>query len=106
MGVIEQPTHQTIIKSETCSDVIKMMVIINDGIVSDIRTQVYGCGYAIAGTSIFNEIAFGKNITEIQDLAMESIKELLPDIPESNTNCIQLAVKAYKKLFEISDKKD
>jgi nitrogen fixation protein NifU and related proteins len=106
MGIIEQPTHQTIIKSETCSDVVKMMVTIDDGIVSDIRTQVYGCGYAIAGTSIFNDIAIGKKISEIYDLAIESIKDLLPDIPDANTNCIQLAIKAYKKLFDISNKKE
>jgi NifU-like protein involved in Fe-S cluster formation len=107
MGIIEKPTHQTIIKSETCSDVVKMMMIIdNNGIVSDIRSQVYGCGYAIAGTSIFNDIAFGKKVTEIHDLAFDSIKDLLPDTPDTNKNCMQLAIKAYKKIFDIPDRKE
>jgi NifU-like protein involved in Fe-S cluster formation len=103
MGTIEHPTHHTIVKSETCSDVVKMMAVINDGIISEIKTQVYGCGYAIAGASIFNELALGKKISEIYGPAIESFNRLLPDIPETNTNCIQLAIKAYKKLFDIPD---
>lgn len=107
MGIIEKPTHQTIIKSETCSDVVKMMLIVDDnGIVSDIMSQVYGCGYAIAGTSIFNDIAIGKKATEIHDLAVESINALLPDTPDTNINCMKLAIKAYKKIFDISEKKE
>jgi NifU-like protein involved in Fe-S cluster formation len=100
MGIIESPTHQAILKSETCSDVVKLMLVVNEnGIISDIRAQVYGCGYAIAGTSIFNDIAIGKNISQIQSLALETIKNLLPFTPDTNINCIQLAIKVFNKIF-------
>lgn len=105
MGIIEKPTHQIIIKSETCSDVIKMMLIVDENeIVSDIKTQVYGCGYVISGTSIFNEIAIGKKVSEINKFANDLISTLLIDIPETNKNCIQLPVKAFNKIFNSSGK--
>jgi NifU-like protein involved in Fe-S cluster formation len=101
MGTIDNPTHESVAKSDTCNDIVKMMATINNrGIVEDIKTQVYGCGYSIAGASLFTEIAKGKRAENIQAAAREEIGKLESLIPERHLSCILLSIKAYQKIYE------
>lgn len=100
MGTIDNPTHESIAKSDTCNDIVKMMATIsNSGLVEDIKTQVFGCGYSIAGASLFTEIAKGKRVDTIQAAAQEEIGRIESHIPERHLSCILLSLKAYEKIY-------
>lgn len=98
MGSLENPTHQSIIKSGKCNDLVKMMAVIRNGIVEEIRTEVFGCGYSIAGASIVTEIIKGKSIDGIIGIVESELKTFINDIPESNRSCIALSLDAFKKI--------
>jgi NifU-like protein involved in Fe-S cluster formation len=101
MGDIANPTHTAVIHSEICKDILRMTLIIDgEGIVSDIGTSVYGCGYAIAGASIFNEIALGKKAGEIISTAEIFINGIITDVTEHNINCLKLALRAFLEIHD------
>jgi hypothetical protein len=64
MGAAADATHHAIAKSEVCNDIVKMTARIRGGVIEEVRTQVYGCGYAIAGASLFNERASGMDAAD------------------------------------------
>ncbi len=73
-----------------------MVVITREGIIEDIRTEVYGCGYSIAGASFFNEYAKGKKVSDVVEYMQSRVKDMLIDVPETNRNCISLPLKAFE----------
>ncbi len=104
MGEVDEPTGRALVKSDTCSDLVRMTVRIDgDGIVADIRTQVYGCGYAIAGASFFNEFALGKLASEVAGATMDAVIESLGEVPPGSRGCIALAPAAFKKIYRAAD---
>ncbi|MCP4135771.1 MAG: iron-sulfur cluster assembly scaffold protein [bacterium] len=101
MGEIAEPTHKSIVKSETCNDIVKMMVIINSsGCIEDIKAQVFGCGYSIAGASFITETIKGKQAEDAASLIEESIPGVIENIPERHIYCVNLAGKAYKAILK------
>ena len=78
-----------------------MMININrNGKVEDIKTQVFGCGYSIAGASLFTEIAKGEKADRITDLAEKELTEIEPSVPEKHISCINLSKRAYREIYE------
>ena len=101
MGVIKNPSYQSTAMSDTCSDLVKMMVIIDDkGVIENIKTEVFGCGYSISGTSLFTEIAMGKKAEEVTALTQKAASQIDPDIPEKHKSCIRLPQKAFNKIYK------
>lgn len=104
MGEVDQPTGRALVKSDTCSDLVRMTVRLDgEGVVEDIKTQVYGCGYAIAGASFFNEYAHGRRASELARTAADLFADLIGDVPEGNRGCILLALSAFKKIVRAAD---
>ncbi len=100
MGAVAEPTHRAILKSDKCSDIVKMTVLIKNGLIEDIKAQVYGCGYSIAGVSILTELVKGKMANEIEGVADPELKMLLPDVPEHNRSCIYLGYNTLKIILK------
>lgn len=101
MKRIENPTYHALCKSDTCSDVIRMTVTVDrDGTIADIGTEVYGCGYSIAGASLFNSTALHRGIDDIIKNAEIAAEGVLDDVPEQNRRCIELSLKAFKSIYE------
>ncbi len=100
MGRIENPTYESIARSETCNDIVKMTVVIADGVVEDIKTEVFGCGYTIAGASFFTEGAKGKRADRIMESMIAQSNRIISDIPEKHQNCIALSRKAFKIIYD------
>lgn len=100
IGVADHYTHRTIVKSDQCNDVISITVTIANSIILDIKIEVYGCGYAIAGASLMSEAVKGKSIDEALAAVKEILQTIEHDVPESNKRCIYLSHKALEKLCE------
>lgn len=104
MGEVDAPSGRALVKSDTCSDLVRMSVRIGeDGTVEDIRTQVYGCGYAIAGASFFNEYAYGRDAREVARTPAGDIIALLGEVPEGSRGCVTLALSAFRAITGARD---
>ena len=101
MGELKDPTHQAMVRSETCSDIVKLMVCIDrQGMLRDIRAQVFGCGYAIAAASLFTEAAINETISNVLEKAEGVLEPLFPLVPESHISCLRLGHMAFSKILE------
>jgi NifU-like protein involved in Fe-S cluster formation len=101
MKQIADPSFQSLCKSDTCADVVRMSVTLDDGgFISDIGTEVYGCGYSIAGSSLFNETAKGVNINSVENIWKKKLSSVIDDVPESNKTCVNLPYKAFKLIYD------
>ncbi|TAL36715.1 MAG: hypothetical protein EPN93_07785 [Spirochaetes bacterium] len=98
MGAAPDATHRAVAKSEVCNDIVRMTARIEDGILAEVRTEVYGCGYAIAGASLFNERARGMSADEAARLDPAGIAGGEGAIPGHHEHCVGLAHRAYLKI--------
>jgi len=102
MGELKDPTHQAMVRSETCSDIVKLMVSIDgEGIVRDIKAQVFGCGYAIAAASLFTESVKNETVLNALKKAEKELEPLFPLVPESHISCLRLGHAAFSKVLEV-----
>ena len=101
MGELKDPTHQAMVRSETCSDIIKLMVSIDgEGIVRDVKAQVFGCGYAIAAASLFTESVIDETVSNVLEKAEKVLKPFYPAVPEAHKSCLRLSHRAFSKILE------
>ena len=87
-----------------CGDVMKLQIKVNDqGIIEDAKFKTYGCGSAIASSSIVTEMLKGKNLEEAQEIKNSTIAEELA-LPPVKIHCSVLAedaIKAAIKDYEV-----
>ena len=79
-----------------CGDVMKLQIKVNDeGIIEDAKFKTYGCGSAIASSSLITEMLKGKNLEEAQEIKNSTIAEELA-LPPVKIHCSVLAEDAIK----------
>jgi NifU-like protein involved in Fe-S cluster formation len=100
IGAIDNPDFHAYLNSETCSDVVKLTLNVSNGIVTDMMASVNGCGFSIAGASLFIESAKGKRIDEIPLFVEKLYEKISFDIQEKSMYCVKLAYKAYMSIYE------
>jgi nitrogen fixation NifU-like protein len=98
MGVIDDPDGRSVARSDTCNDIVKLTADIEGGIIRDMKSEVFGCGYSIAGTSIITEKSIGKNIEKVLEELGSELDELLADVPEKHHGCMRLGLRAVEAL--------
>lgn len=79
-----------------CGDIMKMYLKIEDGVIEDIKFKTFGCGAAIATSSIATEMIKGKPIEEALKLTNEAVIEALDGLPAVKIHCSVLAEQAVK----------
>ena len=79
-----------------CGDIMKMYLKIKDGIITDIKFKTYGCGAAIATSSMATEMIKGKSIQEALQLSNKAVVEALDGLPPTKIHCSVLAEQAIK----------
>ena len=90
----------------SCGDVMKLdMKLDIDGLIEDVKFKTYGCGSAIASSSLFVDMLKGKSIEEARQIKDKDIAEIL-DLPPIKLHCSVLAEEAITKAIEDWDKKD
>ncbi|MEI7832394.1 MAG: Fe-S cluster assembly scaffold protein NifU [bacterium] len=77
-----------------CGDVMKMYIKVKDDIITDVKFQTFGCGAAIATSSISTEMIIGKNINEALALTNKAVAEALDGLPPIKMHCSMLAEQA------------
>ena len=79
-----------------CGDIMKMFIKVEDGIITDCKFNTFGCGSAIATSSIATEMIMGKSIEEALTLSNKAVVEALDGLPANKIHCSVLAEEAVK----------
>src|SRR5690625_826962 len=88
-----------------CGDIMKMYLKIDDNVVEDVKFKTFGCGSAIASSSIATELIKGKTIDEVMKLTNKAVVEALDGLPPVKVHCSVLAEQAVKAaLLDYSNK--
>ena len=81
----------------SCGDVMKLdLKLTNDGVIRDVKFKTYGCGSAIASSSLFVDMLIGKTITEAKQITDKQIAKAL-ELPPIKLHCSVLAEEAIVK---------
>lgn len=88
----------------TCGDIMKMFITVeNKGgqeVITDVKFQTFGCGAAVATSSIVTEMVVGKTVPEAEKLTNAQVAEELGGLPPLKMHCSNLAADALKKAIE------
>ena len=79
-----------------CGDIMKMYIRVENGIIADVKFKTFGCGSAIATSSIATEMIMGKTIEEALQLSDKAVVEALDGLPAHKIHCSVLAEQSIK----------
>jgi len=96
VGEIENADAIGEVGNATCGDIMKIFMKIEDNIITDIKFKTFGCGAAIATSSMATELIKGKSIDEALTLTNKAVIEALGGLPSAKVHCSVLAEEAVK----------
>ena len=96
LGTIENADAVGEVGNAKCGDIMKMYLKIDDGIITDVKFNTFGCGSAIATSSMATEMIKGKPVTEALKLSNKAVVEALDGLPAHKIHCSVLAEEAVK----------
>ena len=88
-----------IVGAPACGDVMKLQIKVEEGIITDAKFKTYGCGSAIASSSLFVDLLKGKTIEEAKLIKDKEIAEIL-ELPPIKLHCSVLAEDSIRKAIE------
>jgi len=100
VGVIEDANGIGEVGNAKCGDIMKMYLKIEDGIVQDVKFETFGCGSAIASSSMATELIKGKPVSEVKTLTNKAVAEALDGLPDYKMHCSVLAEEAIQSALE------
>ena len=96
VGQIEDASGVGEVGNAKCGDIMKIFLDIEDEIIKDVKFQTFGCGSAIASSSMATEMVKGKSIHEALALTNKAVAEALDGLPPVKMHCSVLAEQAIK----------
>lgn len=100
VGIIEDASGVGEVGNAKCGDIMKMYLKIKDGVIEDVKFETFGCGSAIASSSMATEMIKGKPISEAMKLTNKAVTEALDGLPAHKLHCSVLAEEAIKKALK------
>lgn len=97
VGVIENADGVGEVGNPVCGDIMKIYLKIENDIIKDVKFETFGCGSAIASSSMATEMIKGKSIHEALELTNKAVAEALDGLPAHKMHCSVLAEEAIKK---------
>ena len=98
VGEIEDANGVGEVGNAKCGDIMKIYLKVNDnGIIEDVKIKTFGCGSAIASSSMATELIKGKHIDEAWELSNKAVAEALDGLPPVKMHCSVLAEEAIHK---------
>jgi len=105
MGVIEDADGIGEVGNAKCGDIMKIYLKIEDNIIKDVKFKTFGCGAAIATSSMATEMIKGMTVDEALQLSNKAVAEALDGLPAVKMHCSMLAEEAVKAAIEDYHKK-
>ena len=101
VGVIDDADGVGEVGNPKCGDIMKIYLRINDSqIIEDVKFETFGCGSAIASSSMATELIKGKPVSEALKLTNKAVTEALDGLPAHKIHCSVLAEEAIKKAVQ------
>ena len=101
VGVLEDANGIGEGGNPVCGDIMKMYLKINDDeIIEDVKFETFGCGSAIASSSMATELIKGKSVEEALSLTNKAVAEALDGLPAHKMHCSVLAEEAIKSAID------
>ena len=100
VGEIENPDGVGQVGNAKCGDIMKMYLKIKDDKIEDVKFETFGCGSAIASSSMATEMIKGKPVSEAMKLTNKAVTEALDGLPAHKLHCSVLAEEAIKKALK------
>lgn len=97
VGEMENADAVGEVGNAVCGDIMRMYLKIDDGVITDVKFKTFGCGAAIATSSMATEMIKGKKIDEALQLTNKAVVEALDGLPPQKIHCSVLAEEAVKK---------
>jgi len=105
MGEIEDPSGVGEVGNPACGDVMRLYLKIENGTIIDAKFKTFGCGAAIASSSMTTELIKGKSIDEALAISNVAVAEALGGLPPAKQHCSVLAEEALRAALEDYKKK-
>ena len=96
VGVIEDADGIGEVGNAKCGDIMKIYLKVDNDIITDVKFETFGCGSAIASSSMATEMIAGKPISEALTLTNRAVAEALDGLPAHKMHCSVLAEEAIK----------
>ncbi len=105
VGEIEDASGTGTVGNAKCGDIMKMDIKVENGIIVDVKFKTFGCGAAIATSSMATEMVKGKTIDEALQLTNKAVAEALDGLPPVKMHCSMLAEQAIHAAIDDYRKK-
>ncbi len=105
VGEIDDASGVGEVGNPACGDMMRLFIKVEDNIVTDAKFMTFGCGAAIASSSMLTEIIKGKTVDEVLAITNENVAEALDGLPPAKIHCSVMAEEAVKAAIEDYRKK-
>ncbi|WP_042705238.1 Fe-S cluster assembly scaffold protein NifU [Methanomicrobium mobile] len=96
-GILENPDGIGVEGNPQCGDIMKIYIKVADNRIADVKFQTFGCGAAIASSSMATEMIMGKTLEEAWDLSNKAVAQALDGLPPQKVHCSVLAEDAIHR---------
>lgn len=100
VGTIENADGIGEVGNAVCGDIMKIYLKIDNDTVTDVKFETFGCGSAIASSSMATELIKGKPLSEVLQITNQAVVEALDGLPAHKLHCSVLAEEAIKAAVE------
>ena len=100
VGVIENADGIGEVGNARCGDIMKIYLKIENNVIADVKFETFGCGSAIASSSMATELIKGQPVSEAMKLTNKAVAEALDGLPAHKLHCSVLAEEAIKKALQ------
>lgn len=107
MGEIENADGVGTVGNAKCGDIMRIFLKVNDeGVIEDVKFKTFGCGAAVATSSMATEMVIGKTVQEALQVTNKAVMEALDGLPPVKVHCSLLAEEAiHAALWDYAEKK-
>lgn len=106
VGEIENADGVGTVGNPVCGDIMKMYLKIENNVIKDAKFKTFGCGAAVATSSMATELIIGKTLEEALDITNSTVAEALDGLPPVKMHCSNLAQQAVKAAIDDYKKKN
>jgi len=100
VGEIENPDGIGHVGNPVCGDIMELYIKVKNNVITDAKFKTFGCGAAIATSSMVTELVKGKTIEEALEISNNAVAEALGGLPPIKMHCSVLAEEALKSAIE------
>ncbi len=100
VGEIENPDGIGDVGNPVCGDMMSFYIKVKDNRLEDVKFKTFGCGAAIAVSSIVSEMAIGRTLDEARNITAQLVADELEGLPKNKFHCSNLGAEALNKAID------